>query len=199
MPSLRPARWSAAINWAVFALIAAGTIGRLFLIWRAGNAPESTLSGGSDAPAYILLAHSLAAGKGFAYVGQPTAFRPPLYPLLLSLLYLTVPANALLVMRSFQFVVAILTALVCAKTAALLCDKHSQRIAFALALSMPTLLFFAAQILTETLAAFVISLFFYFAVRSMKEEVSLWPLVGMGVSTGVLLLLRFNTIFIPRL
>ncbi|MGH9575611.1 MAG: hypothetical protein ACRD40_19040 [Candidatus Acidiferrales bacterium] len=190
-------RWSTLTAWAIVALIAAGLIVRLVLIWRVGNASSGALTGGSDAPSYIILGHSLAAGKGFAYVGQPTALRPPLYPLLLSVLNLTLGANALLAMRMFQFFIAILTALMCAKTVSIIGGKHAQRIAFAIALSMPTLLFFTTQILTEALAAFLVSCFFYFAVREIKEKSRLSPLIGMGVSAGLLLLLRFNTIFIP--
>ncbi len=190
-------RWKTTITWAMCALIAVGLVVRIVLIWRVGKAPEGGLTGGSDAPSYILLAHSLSTGQGLAYVGQPTALRAPLYPLLLSMLDSIFGPNALLAMRVLQFVVAILTALVCAKTAAILGGKQSQRIAFALALSMPTLLFFTAQILTETFAAFLVSIFFYFLVRTIKEEKRVLPLVAMGVSAGVLLLLRFNTVFIP--
>lgn len=191
------ARWSTLTACAIFTLIAAGLIVRLVLIWRVGNASNGALTGGSDAPSYIILGHSLATGKGLTYVGQPTALRAPLYPFLLSVLDSTLGANALLAMRMFQFVIAILTALMCAKVVSVLGAKHAQRIAFAIALSMPTLLFFTTQILTEALTAFLVSSFLYFAVREIKGENRLSPIVGMGVCGGLLLLLRFNTIFIP--
>ena len=42
-------------------------------------------SGAFDDPDnYLPLARSLAAGEGFAFKGRPTAYRPPLYPLVLA-------------------------------------------------------------------------------------------------------------------
>ncbi len=37
-----------------------------------------------DPDNYLPLAHSLASGQGLAIKGRPTAYRPPLYPLLLA-------------------------------------------------------------------------------------------------------------------
>ena len=70
-------------------LIAAGLAARLALVWVSGRAPAGALSGGSDAPAYILLGNAISHGKGMTYVGQATALRAPLYPLMLGLLDLT--------------------------------------------------------------------------------------------------------------
>src|SRR5512135_2932676 len=43
----------------------------------------------ADPAAYLVLARSLAEGKGFALGGRPTAYRPPLYPILLTPLVAT--------------------------------------------------------------------------------------------------------------
>lgn len=178
-------------------LIAAGAAVRLALLFQVGSAPEGALTGGSDAPAYIILAHSLATGHGLAYMGQPTALRAPLYPLILSWLDSGFGSHAFLVMRILQFVAAVLTGIVCAKIAGELWEDDSKPVAFALAFSIPTLLFFTMQILTETFAAFLVCLFLYFSVRTIKDENRRSPLIGMGVCTGLLLLLRFNAVFIP--
>jgi len=37
-----------------------------------------------DPDAYLVLARSLAGGRGFTLAGRPTAYRPPLYPLMLA-------------------------------------------------------------------------------------------------------------------
>src|SRR5690349_9739603 len=37
-----------------------------------------------DPDHYLELARSLAEGKGFAWHGRPTAYRPPLYPMVLA-------------------------------------------------------------------------------------------------------------------
>ena len=42
-------------------------------------------SGAFDDPDnYLPMARALASGDGFAFNGRPTAYRPPLYPLLLA-------------------------------------------------------------------------------------------------------------------
>jgi hypothetical protein len=43
----------------------------------------------TDPDRYLVLARSLAGGKGFALGGRPTAYRPPLYPILLTPLVAT--------------------------------------------------------------------------------------------------------------
>src|SRR4051812_37709214 len=42
-----------------------------------------------DPDSYLLLARSLADGRGFTLNGRPTAYRPPLYPLVLAPLVAT--------------------------------------------------------------------------------------------------------------
>jgi len=180
------------ISFFVFAALAL----RIYLIVLSGDKPEGILGGGSDAPAYILLGHSLYNGHGMSYVGQPTALRAPLYPLMLAALESPSVSHYLLIMRLVQFVIAILTAAVCAKTAQQLCGNPAKWLAFAIAICTPTLLFFTTQILTEIFTAFLVSLFLYFLVRYSASQ--RWtPLIGMGICSGLLLLLRFNTLFIP--
>jgi hypothetical protein len=90
----------------------------------------------------------------------------------------------------------VLTAWICAKTAGQLWNEEAKWPAFAAAICLPTLLFFAAQIVTETFAAFFVSLLLYFLVQYSSHEK--WnALIGMGVCSGILLLLRFNTLFLP--
>jgi len=175
-----------------------GLATRLFLIVRSGNLPEGILGGGSDAPAYILLSNSIFDGHGMTYVGQPTALRAPLYPMLLAGLRVIFGGQSLLVMRLLQFLAAILTAWLCGKTAALLSSEDSKWTAYALALCAPTLVFFTSQILTEAFTALLVAAFFYFLTRcSLLEETR--SLAAMGLCAGLLLLLRFNTLAFPAI
>jgi hypothetical protein len=59
-----------------------GVVIRLAFVLAANSQQPTFLSGGSDAPVYVLLAQNILAGRGFTYTGQPSAFRPPGYPLL---------------------------------------------------------------------------------------------------------------------
>ena len=130
------------------------------------------------------------------YVGQATALRAPLYPLMLGFFDVIFCCYSLLMMRIAQVVVAVLTAWVCAQTAVQLWGKNSEWATFGLAMLLPTLLFFTPQILTEIFTAFFVSLFLYLLVRPDWEDE--WKsFVGMGVCAGLLMLLRFNTIFVP--
>jgi hypothetical protein len=158
-------------NPRLFALVAvAGIALRVYLIVLSGDRPEGVLGGGSDAPAYILLGHSIFHLQGMCYVGQPTALRAPLHPLILANLEVGFTSHYLLVMRLIQLGVAVLTALVCAETAQLLCGIRAKWPTFVVALSTPTLFFFTTQILTEIITAFHISLALYFLVQYSASE-----------------------------
>jgi 4-amino-4-deoxy-L-arabinose transferase-like glycosyltransferase len=131
-----------------------------------------------------------------AYVGQPTALRAPLYPLLLAGFEALFASHYLLILRLIQSLLSVLSAWVCAKTARLLWNEQAKWPAFAVAMRIPTLLFFTTQITTESFAAFFIRLFLYFLVQFSADEK--WnALIGMGICCGILMLLRFNTLFLP--
>lgn len=131
-----------------------------------------------------------------AYVGQPTALRAPVYPLVLAALQILFGSKSILAMRFLQCGVAVVTAWICGKTAVLLWDEAAKWPAFAVAICIPTLLFFTTQIITEVFSALLVSLFVLFLVQFCGDE-QIKPLVGMGVCSGILLLLRFNTLFVP--
>jgi len=177
-------------------LVFAGIAARIILIVLSKTRPESPLGAGSDAPTYILLGHSILHGHGMAYVGQPTALRAPLYPLMLAALEAIFASHYLLIVRVVQSLLAVLSAWICAKTARQLWNEQAKWPAFAVAICTPTLLFFTTQITTEIFAAFFVSLFLYFLVQYSANEN--WnALIGMGICSGILLLLRFNALFLP--
>src|SRR5215475_10611252 len=115
-----------------------GLIGRIAVVVLAGNQLTNSLSGGGDAPAYARLADSLYAGKGFSYVGQPSAFRPPLYPLLLAAGHFALGKHYLLAIRLLQLIAGVATAWISARTAALLWGPGAHARCFALVLIFPT-------------------------------------------------------------
>ncbi len=71
-------------TWAFLLLVILGVLFRLGFVLAADSRQLTFHSGGSDAPVYALLAENLLSHKGFTYAGQPSAFRPPGYPLLLA-------------------------------------------------------------------------------------------------------------------
>jgi hypothetical protein len=64
-------------TWAIAGLIVLAVVLRAAMMARGGSVFE-------DPDNYLPLAKTLAAGEGFQVKGRPTAYRPPLYPLLLA-------------------------------------------------------------------------------------------------------------------
>jgi 4-amino-4-deoxy-L-arabinose transferase-like glycosyltransferase len=177
------------------ALAVLGIAARLVFALSSGNHVRSNLSGGGDTDAYIRLSNSLYAGRGLTYYGQPSAFRPPAYPILLATCHYLFGANYLGAIRLLQFIAGLATAWMCARTAEELWGPRVFRKCFVLTLFFPTLLYFTGEILTETFAAFLASCFFYLLVRMRAGRAP--DLARIGVVAGVAALLRFNTIFFP--
>lgn len=88
------------------------------------------LSGGSDAPAYALLASNLLHHRGYTYAGQPTALRPPGYPLFLAAMTLLFRHRHIAATRLIQFLVCIATAWLCGRSAKELFNAQAGRATF---------------------------------------------------------------------
>ena len=176
-------------------LASLGIFARFLICVAPGNRLNSQMGGIGDTDAYVELAQSLLSGNGFSYYGEPSAFRPPLYPLLLAGIQLLVGSKYLIVVRILQFLAGCVTAWICARVAKTLAGSDAARLCFLLVLFFPTLLYFTGEVLTETFAALLTSLFWCFLVRSADGRIG--DLVGIGVFSGIAGLFRFNMIFLP--
>ncbi len=153
------------------------------------NKVSSPWSGGGDATIYINLARNISSGHGYTFAATPTAFRPPLYPLLLAELMLRSPSRWRLLLRLIQLCFTLFTAAACG---ALAKKWGAQgRVGFVFGLLMPTLLFFQTEILTESLGAMVIALWWLFLCMSLERN-SQFPVVLAGIFAGLASLDRFN-------
>src|SRR5690348_4789713 len=103
-----------------------GVLGRLAFIAISGNALQTPWSGGSDTGAYVLLAQNLLGGKGYTYAGQPTAFRPPGYPLLLAAFMEFFGKHYIVAMRGFQFLEGLAIVFLCAAMAGRIFGKTAK-------------------------------------------------------------------------
>ena len=176
-------------------LVMAGVLGRLAFIAIPGNALQTPWSGGSDTGAYVLLAQNLLGGKGYAYAGQPTAFRPPGYPLLLAAFMELFGKHYIVAMRGFQFLEGLAIVLLCAAMAGRIFGKTAKKAALLLGLFIPTLVELTDEILTETTAALFTGIFLYFLVR-YREKQHWHFLMGMSIAVGLGSLVRPNLIFL---
>jgi 4-amino-4-deoxy-L-arabinose transferase-like glycosyltransferase len=172
-------------------LLLLGLIVRILIVALPGNAPRTPWGGGGDTPAYLLLAHNLLAGKGYAYAGQPTAYRPPVYPFLLAGAMKVFGSYAIAAVRWLQFLAGLLTACLCSLIAGTLFGKAARKPALIVALFFPTLIIMTGEILTEALATLVCAIFLYLLVRFF-EKPSWGVLTGLAATVGIATLVRFN-------
>src|SRR6267143_975680 len=171
-----------------------GLIARLFLLFISGNSPIGPLSGVGDQGRYQTLADNLGEGRGFAYAGQPTALRPPLYPLFLAAMRFFFGSHRFLAARCFQFLAAIAMAYLCLLLARRLFGIEAGVLAGSIALAMPTLAFGGTELQSEALAACVTLLSLCFLVAAL-DGAGL-AVSCMGFASGVAALLRFNSLLL---
>ena len=112
-----------------------------------------------DPDRYLVLARSLAEGRGFSADGKPTAFRPPLYPILLTpLAKLGRPALPWGV-GGLHLALGVGTVLLVHGTGGRWGLSEARRlIASAIVAFDPVLVMHSRSVMTETLAAFLVAL-----------------------------------------
>jgi 4-amino-4-deoxy-L-arabinose transferase-like glycosyltransferase len=184
-------------NGRLFNVLAAVLIAAHAAFSIAGGPHRLTfLSGGSDAPAYLLLASNLLEHRGYTYAGYPTALRPPGYPLWLAGLGLLFERWYIFAARFAQFFFCIGTAWLCGRTAKEIFGARAGYASFLVALLLPTQIFASAQILTECLASFFVALFLCCLVREVKRP-AVQTELGMGIAAGAATLLHANCAALP--
>src|SRR6267154_771109 len=168
------------ISWWVFSALAiVGLLAHLVVAVIAGNRLTTPLSGGGDVPHYVTLAENLRNGDGFTYAHTPTAFRPPLYPLLLAAFIWLAPGHWVVLLHVFQFLVSLATAGVCALLAARWFGRGAGLIALAVAWLLPTQLYFTGEALTECTASLLGILFLMYLDSAVKtSRAQDWILLG---------------------
>lgn len=144
-----------------------------------------------DPDNYLPLARSIARGDGFALANRPTAYRPPLYPIVLA------PVAFLNGDRLFAAVVMIhLAAGVGTSLATWWAARRwglsINQAAFAgvVVACDPTLVVQCRSVMTETLAAFLIA----FALAALADSHRLRSAIGGGVALGLAGLCRPSTL-----
>ena len=187
MPSVRTfsvkepgARWDRRLLW----ILGVGAIVRLVLLYLLGD-----LDLWMDEVQYQEIAVNLAEGRGFALKGQPTSWRPPLYPFILSGLYMLVGTTHPVVARAFQAILSLVNALVVYLLGRRLFGERAGLGAALLFTVYPSFLFYNNHLLTEVLFTFFLTFTAYcFAVY--LESGRLPPLAASGAALGLAVLTR---------
>lgn len=166
----------------LIALLVLAALLRLGVIcWK----PESLAE---DRDLYWGIAKHLAAGDGFIHpdLGRPTAYRPPLYPLLLAAIVLVGGGSKMLAV--IQIGLSVVTVWLTWRVARKLGLKSNALLAAAFVALNPLLIQSTALAMTETLCAFLLSAWLVVIVETRPGE---WQhRWGIGVLLGLTALCR---------
>lgn len=173
-------RWDRRLLW----MLGVGAIIRLVLLCLLGD-----LDLWMDEEQYQEIAVNLTEGRGFSLHGQPTSWRPPLYPLVLSGLYLLTGTTDPVVARTFQAILSLVNVLIAYLLGQRLFGERAGLLAALLFAGYPSFLLYNNHLLTEVLFTFLLTATAYcFATYLDCGRLPL--LVASGVVLGLAVLTR---------
>jgi 4-amino-4-deoxy-L-arabinose transferase-like glycosyltransferase len=147
----------------------------------------------SDSIDYHRLAAHLAAGRGFTLGPEealyPSTFRPPLLPAVVAPFYAGFGPSYVIAL----LVQIALSSLIVPVGHALARAVAGPKVAFAAAVALafwPTLVYFSAVLLTETLAALLTAVAVLLAIRLWREPGSATRAIALGAALGLAALTR---------
>lgn len=138
-------------------------IGLVAVLLLAGLARLAVMAPRINRPAddpdnYLPLAHGLARGDGFQIQGRPTAYRPPLYPIVLAPLVGTGDRRFNLPVAGLHLALGLLTVALTALAARRLGFGPGRALIAATLVALdPVLVVQSRSVMTETLAAFLLA------------------------------------------
>lgn len=187
-------------TWVLLSITALALLLRVaFVYWNAGEGGLYSRSGGwaLDAADYDRLAQGLLAGEGYTNCGEPTAWRPPAYPLFLAAVYALFGPS--------YTVVRLLQAAMGAAVVALLTGwggrvfgARAGVLSGLAAAFYPWLIFWSSELLTESLYGLLaMSAVLAWWRMSEDEPVPAWLGPVAGLAGGAACLTR--PVFLPAL
>ncbi len=168
-----------------------GVLLRIILTLAAGNQVLTPWRVGGDAEFYVRLASTLAQGMGFTYAHQPTAFRPPLYPLFLAGMMEVFGTYYAAGTRFIQCAVGLATVWFCWRTVGRIFGEHESWSTLLMALYFPSLVIFSTELMTECFATFLTAALFWLVLDN-PHIMDRRTAICLGLVVGIATLLRFN-------
>jgi 4-amino-4-deoxy-L-arabinose transferase-like glycosyltransferase len=197
-----PGRFEERFAWSVGAALAAGVLFRLVLI-ALTTTPDDPMNrlypGYTDGEEYLDNARSLVETGVYGYGGRPSAFRPPAYPILLSV-SLKLFGASLTPVRLLHVALFVATALCYARITARFFGKVAGVLTAAGFSLYPLFAFVTTEIATENLYMFIAALVFAGALPLLRANGS--PAVqslrstALGACCGAGILTRSNMLFV---
>ncbi|MBD3367615.1 MAG: phospholipid carrier-dependent glycosyltransferase, partial [Candidatus Eisenbacteria bacterium] len=155
-------------------------------------------SGWGDEPDYHRLASSVAAGEGLkSPLGEPTAARPPLYPIIVGGLY-SILGDDPDVARAFQVLLGVLAVLLVYPLTRRLATPGGALLAAFLAAVNPALIYMSGLIMSENLyilAILSVLLLLVRDAREPREPASVRTYLIVGALSGAAYLARPQMLF----
>lgn len=142
----------------------------------------------ADPDAYRQLAGNLVAHHTFGFGDQPTAYRPPLYPLVLTSC-VAGPLSTIWRIAGLHYVLGLITLVLVWQVARRWLSDRGALLAAALVACDPLLLNQSAQIMTETLAALLAVLVCWAWIRTIEQPTALRAAL-CGIALGLAVLCR---------
>jgi len=151
----------------------------------------------SDFFEYIQIAIGLSNGDGFTRLGKPTAYRPPGYPLFLSVLFM-MTHNSLTSVKLIHVIFGALTVFFTYLIAAKAFNNSIGIVAAGIVTFLPSLISFSSLIASENLAIplFLVSIFF---LLSYAQSNKLRFAILSGFFLGITSLTRPEVLLLPIL
>jgi 4-amino-4-deoxy-L-arabinose transferase-like glycosyltransferase len=137
---------------------------------------------------YFKMVENFLSGKGLIVSENLKAFRPPLYPLILSLLYFL--KFNLLGIRIFQTIISSLTVIFIYLLGKEIFDEKTGFFSSLISIFYPFFIFYTGFLLTETLFVFLIVLTFFYLVKIVEKNGNLS--LKAGIIMGLAGLTRPN-------
>lgn len=147
-----------------------------------------------DSSSYLKLAKEFSGYSLNYYDGH----RSPLYPLILSVfIRIFAEKNLLITILIFQYFILFFSALLLYKiTKKIITNSSLCFLTSLLFLINPSTIYYSYMVLTETLTVFLFLLTIYFTINLISDHKIIYLLFS-GISSGLLILARFNLLFLP--
>lgn len=188
---VRPGFWLllVAISLAVRVLYTTVAVG-----WS--TSPQAEAEGASDGVWYDAVARNVALGNGYSVVaGQPTAVKPPGYPLFVAGVYWVFGTDGYAAVRVVQVILASLVPLLAYRVGVEVFGETAARTGGLLAAVDPALTYLAPAFLSETLYIFLVSLALWWLAR-LRRRFSRGLVLMAGLLLGLATLTRANLVLL---